>query len=124
LTAARPVPAGTPNYPRTVYLLSAERRQYGSKPVGRIMRDGDDLDVLWVIAAAGPLGVLLGLRYKVSGLIAASGGIAVLIVACAFWARWPAGETALTLLGALATLQAGYLVGLLISGYRRPPHAD
>lgn len=88
------------------------------------MRDGDDLDVLWVIAAAGPLGVLLGLRYKVSSLIAASGGIAALIIACAVWERWPAGETALTLLGALATLQAGYLVGLFISGYGRPPHAD
>jgi hypothetical protein len=124
LIADKSVPAGTPNSCGTVYLLSAERGSYSGETVGRVMRDGDDLDVLWVIAAAGPLGVLLGLRYKVSSLIAASGGIAVLIIALAFWAQWAIGPTALTLAGAVVTLQAGYLVGLAISGHRRPPRTD
>jgi hypothetical protein len=88
------------------------------------MHDGDDLDVLWVMAAAAPLGVLLGLRFKVPSLIAASGGFAVLILVLAIRASWPVAGAALTLLGSLVLLQAGYVVGLVISGQRRPPSAD
>ena len=88
------------------------------------MHDGDDLDVLWVMAAAAPLGVLLGLRFKVPSLIAASGGFAVLVFVLAIRASWPIAGSALTLLGSLVALQAGYVVGLLISGQRRRPPTD
>lgn len=74
--------------------------------------------MLWVIAAAGPLGVLLGLRYKVASLIAASGAVAVLICAFTLWASWPLEPSALTILGSLVALQAGYFIGLLLSGRR------
>lgn len=89
------------------------------------MQNGDELDMLWVVAvAAGPLGMLLGLRYKAPSLIAASGLLAALILAIAIRGGVSFVACVLALLASVASLQTGYVVGLILSRPRRPQRAD
>jgi hypothetical protein len=74
--------------------------------------------VLWVIAAACPLGLLLGLKYKVASLIAASGAMVALTCALSIVAHWTLGNAAVTIVASLIVLQVSYFVGLLISESR------
>ncbi len=92
----------------------------------RVLNAGrDELDVWRVMAMAGLLGLLLGLRYKVASLIAASG--AAVLLTCAFAVRhgWSFEFSALTILASLLAMQGAYVVGLILStrvrNRRRPP---
>lgn len=83
---------------------------------------------MWqTIAAAGLLGLLLGLRYKVPSLIAASAAVAVLIAILAIQRGWTLTTAALTILTAVFAMQAAYLVGLILVGRMRqriPPRSE
>jgi hypothetical protein len=78
--------------------------------------------VLWTIALAGTLGLLLGLRYKVASLIAASCTVGLVIVLLANLNGWGLGIAVLTILASLLLMQLMYMVGLLFARARqRPP---
>jgi hypothetical protein len=88
-----------------------------------------EIGVLWAIAAAGVLGLLLGLKYKVVALIAASMGISILTIAVALHKGYGLGAIVLATFVALVTMQLAYAVGLAISGrpgwaMRRPLKRD
>lgn len=71
--------------------------------------------MLWAYASAGGFGLLLGLRYRASAVIAASAVLMLLgATACrlAGWSIWSAVAGAFS--SALA-LQCGYVVGLLLT---------
>jgi uncharacterized membrane protein YkvI len=74
---------------------------------------GDDM--LWAFAAAGAIGLLLGLRFRLPALLAASG---VVVAACLLVAYFtqpgPVAAVAMTF-GMLSVLQFGYVVGLMVS---------
>ena len=71
--------------------------------------------MLGTLVAAGGLGVLLGLRYRVPALLVASIAVAAAAAAIAIHTQAsPLAVLALTL-GAAATLQCGYLCGLLVA---------
>ena len=85
--------------------------------------------MIWLLAGAGVVGLLLGLRFRIAPVVAASALIfagtliAIPVVGLSPWITLAAG------FGALCTLQGGYLVGLVIwsraaaSRARRPPHS-
>ena len=83
---------------------------------------------MWqTIAAAGFLGLLLGLRYKVPGLIAASAAVVVLIGILAIRRGWTLTDAVLTILTAVLAMQAAYLLGLILAGrmsQRIPPRSE
>lgn len=74
-----------------------------------------DFHVLWTIAAAGVLGLLLGLKYKVVALVAASLGFSVLTIFLALHNGYGFGAAALATLAALAIMQLAYALGLILS---------
>ena len=71
-------------------------------------------DVLWAVAAAGIVGLVLGLRFRIAAVLAAS----VLVLIGGVVAVPLTGLSAWTVLGidlcALCALQGGYLAGLLL----------
>jgi len=75
--------------------------------------------MLWGYGAAGGLGLLLGLRYRVSAVVAASPAVALVSIALAAfagWSRWIALSVAI---GGVFILQCGYLVGLGLTCIQR-----
>ena len=72
-----------------------------------------------LIIATGVAGVSIGLWFRVAALIAASVLVAIIGVAAGFL-RGHLGFAILDIALALATLQIGYLLGLLLSCRRRP----
>jgi hypothetical protein len=88
-----------------------------------------EFHVLWTIAAAGLLGFILGLKYKVVALVAASLGIGILTISVALHKGYGLGALAFATLAALATMQLAYALGLLLSSRpgwhgRRPLKRD
>jgi hypothetical protein len=88
-----------------------------------------EIHVLWTIAAAGLLGFILGLKYKVVALVAASLGIAILTISLALHKGYGFGAVALATVVALVTMQIAYAVGLLVGSrpglnVRRPLKRD
>ena len=67
-----------------------------------------------LVLAAG-LGFLLGLRYRVPALVAASAATVVLVPAFAYFAGAPFWAVLGAPLAALVALQCGYLGGLLLT---------
>ena len=72
-----------------------------------------------LIIATGVAGVSIGLWFRVAALIAASVLVAIIGVAAGFLRGHP-GFAILDIALALASLQIGYLLGLLLSCRRRP----
>lgn len=70
--------------------------------------------MFWAYAAAGGLGLLLGLRYRVPAVLAASAAFALLSIAIAPFAGWSPWATLAVALGGAFTLQCGYLAGLMM----------
>lgn len=68
--------------------------------------------MLWAYAAAGGLGLLLGLRYRVPAVLVASAVFALGSVAIAPSTGWSPWVTLAVTFGGALTLQCGYLVGL------------
>ncbi len=70
--------------------------------------------MLWAYAAAGGLGLLLGLRYRVLAVLAASAVFALASIALAPFAGWSPWVTFAVVLGGAFTLQCGYLTGSIL----------
>jgi len=81
--------------------------------------------MLWTFAAAGLIGLVLGLRFRAPAVIAASGIVVVGGVAVAPLSGLPFWTALAALLGTLCALQSGYIVGLMlwsvVSRARRAP---
>jgi hypothetical protein len=65
--------------------------------------------------AAGSMGILLGMRFRVPALVAASVTTAAMCLLIAPFTELSADAAAGTMLALLTALQGGYLVGLVIS---------
>jgi hypothetical protein len=70
--------------------------------------------VLWAIAAAGSVGLLLGLRFRMPAVLAASALILAGGSAAVPFAGAPLWTVLGTTFGTVCALQGGYLVGLLL----------
>jgi hypothetical protein len=68
--------------------------------------------VLWVIAAIGLCGLVLGLTCRVPALIAATLAAVVFTAGLAQWWNWSIGSTAIATLVAVLVIQCTYLLGL------------
>lgn len=71
--------------------------------------------MLGTLAAAGGLGLLLGLRYRVPAVLLASIAVAAAAATVAVHMQASSLAALALALGAAATLQFGYLCGLLIA---------
>jgi hypothetical protein len=71
--------------------------------------------MLWALALASGMGILLGLRLRALSVLIASAFLVVFCVAIILFADWALREAAAFIFGALVALQCGYLVGLLLS---------
>ncbi len=71
--------------------------------------------MLWALALASGMGILLGLRLRAPAVLAASAILVASCVAVVPFADWSLLEAVAFIFGALAALQGGYLVGLLLS---------
>jgi hypothetical protein len=71
--------------------------------------------MLWELGAGGAIGLLLGLRFRLPALLAASGAMAAACLTVAFCsASKPLIAVGMTF-AALGVLQLGYVAGLLLS---------
>ena len=68
--------------------------------------------MLWAAATASGMGLLLGLRFRVSALIAASIALVVLSSVIALFQQQPALTSLALTYALLAALQGGYFVGV------------
>lgn len=68
--------------------------------------------MLWAYAAAGGLGLLLGLRYRVPAVVLASAAVALASVFVAPFAGWSLWATVVTAFVGVLALQCGYVAGL------------
>ena len=71
--------------------------------------------MLWAIIAVTGLGMLLGVRFRVNALIAASLALAVLSCAVTLNGQQPLLTTLALTYAFVAALQVGYLVGLALA---------
>jgi hypothetical protein len=71
--------------------------------------------VLWATATAAGMGLLLGLRFRVNALIAASLALIALSSVAALFSRQPLLMTLALNYALLVALQGGYLVGLAMA---------
>lgn len=74
-----------------------------------------DIDMFWMIPLVIPIGVLLGLKYKVSSVITSSIVIVALMSALAIRGGWSPSAAGLATIASVISLQLAYLLGLLIS---------
>ena len=72
--------------------------------------------MIWVFVAAGGAGFLLGLRYKVTALVAVSGLTFLVCAPFALLAEMGSQSVLLITFGLLGTLQVGYLGGVVLAG--------
>jgi hypothetical protein len=70
--------------------------------------------MLWAFTAAGTVGLLLGLRFRMPSVLAASVVILVGAIVAAPLAGLPLWTALAAAFGALFALQSGYLVGLAL----------
>jgi hypothetical protein len=71
--------------------------------------------MLWAIAASGGLGVVLGLRFKMPSVVAASAVLVLAWLLAAPFLSWSLLMSAGIAFSTLCALQGGYLAGLFIS---------
>ena len=71
--------------------------------------------MLLAVEAAGMLGLLLGLRYRIPALLAASGATIPICLFAAPFMGLTSLSTAVITCALLGMMQAGYLAGLLVS---------
>jgi hypothetical protein len=71
------------------------------------------------VAASGATGLLVGLRFRAPALLAASTGAVAVGVWRGVAGNWPAGWTALLVIGCMVAMQLGYLAALFRAGRRR-----
>jgi hypothetical protein len=71
--------------------------------------------MLWAFAAGGALGLLLGLRFRLPALLAASGAMAGGCLLVAYFTEPGPGAAVVMTFIMLGVLQLGYLVGLMVS---------
>lgn len=75
--------------------------------------------MLWLIAMAGAIGVLLGLQlFRVHLIVAVSGVLALACIAVASVAQWSLLTGFAFAFALMGALQGGYLGGVLLSGVR------
>lgn len=83
--------------------------------------------MLWLVLAAGGMGVLFGFwLLRVHLVVAASVALILVCIVAALLARWPALGSVAFIVAAVGALQFGYLAGVLTSLVRtreRAPHA-
>ncbi len=72
--------------------------------------------MLWSIAAAGGVGVLLGLKFRIASVIAASLGLAIVVAATAAFRHWEPFTALKIGIVSLLSLQLAYLLGLMLAG--------
>jgi len=72
-------------------------------------------DVLWAFTIAGMIGLVLGLRYRMPAIVAASGLVLVGGIAVAPLTGLPLWTALAAPFGALCALQSGYIAGLMLS---------
>ena len=71
--------------------------------------------MLWTIVSCGVLGLLIGVRLAVPALLVASAAAVAGILIATLLQGWYPAYAALTALGCLAMLQAGYVAGLVLA---------
>ena len=71
--------------------------------------------MLWLLAMAGGMGVVLGLWLRVPSVIAASGALVLLCSIVMPLGDWPPLTAIAFSFALLGALQCGYLVGLIVS---------
>ena len=71
--------------------------------------------MLLAFGAAGVLGLLLGLRYRISALLAASGVTALVCLFVALFKGLTPLSAAVITFTLLGVMQLGYLIGLMLS---------
>lgn len=77
--------------------------------------------MLWSVAAAGGVGILLGLKYRIASVIAVSVGLAIVVALTATLQRWEPASALKIGFFSLLSLQLAYLIGLMLSAlYHRP----
>jgi hypothetical protein len=74
--------------------------------------------MLWAFLAAAGAGLAIGLRFRVTMLLAAGAVLSALTVAAAIHSGWTVSRTLTMLVLLLATQQAAYLVGLVAASRR------
>jgi hypothetical protein len=90
------------------------KRRSGSSDKGQPM--------LWAAIVTGALGLILGLRFRVPAMLAASAGVALACAIAAPWTELSVWVVALVAYGLVTTLQGGYLVGAMVANAR--PHVQ
>lgn len=70
---------------------------------------------MWACLAAAGVGFAIGMRYRVTLLLAAAALLSVATIAVAIQAGWSVSHTAGVLVLLLAVQQASYLLGLFAS---------
>ncbi len=71
--------------------------------------------MLWALALTSGTGILLGLRLRASAVLAASVVLVALCIIVMPFAHWSLLPAVAFIFGLLATLQCGYLVGLMLA---------
>jgi hypothetical protein len=71
--------------------------------------------MLWLSLTAAGIGVLLGLCVRVPAVLAASGALVLACIGHTALAPWSLLAAVASTFGALAALQGGYVVGLVLS---------
>jgi hypothetical protein len=71
--------------------------------------------MLWAFGAGGAIGLLLGLRFRVPALLAASGLMAIVCFSVAPFTQLEPMTAAGLTFALLCMLQVGYLIGLMLS---------
>lgn len=72
--------------------------------------------MLWSIATAGGVGILLGLKFRIASVIAASLGLAIVVATIAALRHWEPLAALKVGFVSLLSLQLAYLLGLMLSG--------
>lgn len=71
--------------------------------------------MLWLLAMAGGMGVVLGLWLRVPSVIAASGALVLLCGVVMPLGDWPLLTAIAVSFALVGALQCGYLIGLMLS---------
>lgn len=79
--------------------------------------------MVWACLAAAGVGLAIGLRFRVSMLLAAAVLLGGATIAVALQWGWSVSRTIIVLLVLLAVQQGSYLIGLLVAVRRRTARA-
>jgi hypothetical protein len=79
------------------------------------LASSEETSLVWACLAAAGIGFAIGLRFRVTMLLAAAALFSVATIAVAIHADWSLARTIAVLFLLLATQQGAYLVGLYAS---------